>query len=177
LPNPKKNNTNLNELSRWSQPDRPAKKLRQNQSVKILVFQGVEKTQVAAYTFQKPIPIDLKERRRPYSYSEDILFCPPCQGELRGHDEHRRSDRTLARYPIRQCAEPTLPACARPQACLHPPDRAAAIDWIEWHNDLRMLTASVVADKRAIPIQTGKCTDDSDYPSGELCVAGSCGNQ
>jgi hypothetical protein len=29
-----------------------------------------------------------------------------------------------------------------------------SIDWTEWHNDLRMLTASVVADKRAIPVQT-----------------------
>lgn len=28
-----------------------------------------------------------------------------------------------------------------------------AIDWTEWHNNLRMLTASVVADKRAIPVQ------------------------
>ena len=29
-----------------------------------------------------------------------------------------------------------------------------AIDWTEWHHNLRMLTASVVADKRAIPVQT-----------------------
>lgn len=29
-----------------------------------------------------------------------------------------------------------------------------AIDWTEWHHDMRMLTASVVANRRAIPVQT-----------------------
>lgn len=41
-----------------------------------------------------------------------------------------------------------------------------AIDWTEWHNELRMLTASVVADKRAIPVQTA-AFHRSDIPRSQ----------
>lgn len=41
-----------------------------------------------------------------------------------------------------------------------------AIDWTEWHHDLRMLSASVVTDKRAIPVQTA-AFHKSDIPRSQ----------
>lgn len=41
-----------------------------------------------------------------------------------------------------------------------------AIDWTEWHHDLRMLSASVVTDNRAIPVQTA-AFHKSDMPRSQ----------